>query len=77
MRKAIIIQLLKIEVGGSYSASFLLSNHRQVIPPNTPPMMGITRKNYNCVKAMPPSNNAGPELRAGFTEVLVTGMLIR
>jgi hypothetical protein len=27
--------------------------------------------------AQPPANSAGPVLRAGFTDVLVTGMLIR
>jgi hypothetical protein len=27
--------------------------------------------------AQPPTNNAGPVLRAGFTDVLVTGMLTR
>ncbi len=32
---------------------------------------------HSCANAQPPTISAGPVLRAGFTEVLVTGMLIR
>jgi hypothetical protein len=39
--------------------------------------MGATQKSHSCPIAQPPTNIAGPVLRAGFTEVLVTGMLIK
>src|SRR5215469_12815542 len=39
--------------------------------------MGANQNNHSCASAQPPTNNAGPVLRAGFTEVLVTGMLIK
>ena len=42
-----------------------------------PPRMGANQNSHNCCSASPPTTNAGPVLRAGFTEVLVTGMLIR
>jgi hypothetical protein len=29
---------------------------------------------YNCAKASPPANNAGPVDQAGFTETLVIGI---
>lgn len=38
--------------------------------------MGIAQKIRDCAKARSPTNTATPVLRAGFTEVLVTGMLI-
>jgi len=47
------------------------------MPPNTPPTIGATQNNHNWLKAQPPTNNAGPVLLAGFTDVFVTGMLIR
>ena len=34
-------------------------------------------KTQSCSSAQPPANTAGPKLRAGFTEVFVTGMLMR
>lgn len=40
-------------------------------------MRGATQNNHNCPNAQPPANKAGPVLRAGLTEVLVTGMLMR
>ncbi|MCY1250766.1 hypothetical protein D9M72_644350 [compost metagenome] len=46
-------------------------------PPITAPISGATQNNHSCCSAQPPTNNAGPVLRAGLTEVLVTGMEIR
>ena len=40
-------------------------------------MMGATQKSHSCSIAQPPTKTAGPVLRAGFTEVFVTGMLMR
>jgi len=39
--------------------------------------MGATQKAHNCASAQPPTNSAGPVLRAGFTDVFVTGMLTK
>ena len=39
--------------------------------------MGASQNSQSCSIAHPPTNSAGPVLRAGLTEVLVTGMLIR
>ena len=41
------------------------------------PTIGATQNSHSCSSAQPPTNSAGPVLRAGFTEVLVTGMLTR
>lgn len=51
--------------------------YRYTSPPMMPPMIGITQKNHNWSTAQPCWNKATPVERAGFTEVLVTGMLIR
>ena len=40
------------------------------------PTIGATQKSQSCSIAQPPTKSAGPVLRAGFTDVLVTGMLI-
>ena len=40
-------------------------------------MIGITQNAHSCAIAQPPTKIAGPVLRAGFTDVLVTGMLMR
>ena len=37
--------------------------------------MGITQDIQSCDNAHPPTNTAGPVLRAGFTDVVVTGIL--
>ena len=42
-----------------------------------PPTIGKTMNTQSCASAQPPTNSAGASERAGFTEVLVTGMLIR
>ena len=40
-------------------------------------MSGAAQNSQSCETAQSPTNNATPVLRAGFTEVLVTGMLMR
>jgi len=42
-----------------------------------PPMIGITQKKHSWSSASPPWKIATPVEHAGFTEVWVTGMLIR
>src|SRR5262249_11895402 len=41
------------------------------------PAIGATQNSHSCASAQPPTSKAGPVLRAGFTDVLVTGMLTR
>jgi hypothetical protein len=41
------------------------------------PTIGAAQNAQSCVSAQSPTNTATTVLRAGFTEVLVTGMLIR
>jgi len=43
----------------------------------TAPPIGTTQNSQSCEIAQPPTNSAGPVLRAGFTDVFVTVMLIR
>src|SRR5574344_1953465 len=40
-------------------------------------MIGATQKSQSCFTAMPPTNTATAVERAGFTDVFVTGMLMR
>ena len=40
-------------------------------------MIGATQKSHSWERAQPPTKIAGPMLRAGLTDVFVTGMLIR
>ena len=47
------------------------------MPASAAPTSGATQNSHNCASAQPPTMSAGPVLRAGFTEVLVTGMLMR
>ena len=42
-----------------------------------PPTSGATQNIHSWESAQPPANTAVAVLRAGFTEVLVTGMLTR
>ena len=58
---------------GTVGAEELVGDAR---PPRRP-AAGATQNSQSCSSAQPPTNSAGPVLRAGFTEVLVTGMLIR
>ena len=46
-------------------------------PATAAPTIGATQKSHSCESAQPPTKIAGPVLRAGFTDVLVTGMLTR
>jgi hypothetical protein len=46
-------------------------------PARIAPAIGATQNSHNCSKAQPPAKSAGPVLRAGFTEVLVTGIPTR
>jgi len=41
------------------------------------PTIGAIQNNHNCSMAQPPANIAWLVLLAGFTEVLVTGILIK
>src|SRR5690606_32123432 len=41
------------------------------------PKIGAIQNNHNCPKAQSPTNSAWLVLRAGLTEVFVTGILIR
>ena len=41
------------------------------------PTIGASQNNQSCSTAHPPTNSAGPVLRAGFTDRLVTGIPIR
>ena len=50
---------------------------RYTTAPSTAPAIGATQNSHSCAIAQPPTNSATPVLRAGFTDVLVTGMLIR
>jgi hypothetical protein len=52
-------------------------SQRYIKPPAAPPINGATQNNQSCDSAQPPTKSAGPVLRAGFTEVLVTWMLIK
>ncbi len=38
------------------------------------PMIGATQNSQSCSTAHPPTNTAGPVLRAGFTDRFVTGI---
>ena len=52
-------------------------SQRYSSPPAAPPTSGATQNSHSCASAQSPTKSAGPVLRAGFTEVLVTGMLMR
>lgn len=41
------------------------------------PTMGATQNSHSWPRAQSPTKKATPVLRAGLTEVLVTGMLMR
>ena len=43
----------------------------------TAPTMGATKKSQSWERALPPEIRAGPRLRAGLTEVPVTGIVTR
>src|SRR3954469_20008196 len=52
-------------------------SQRQRTPPAAPPRRGATQNSQSCASAQPPTNTAGPVLRAGLTDKLVTGMPMR
>src|SRR5512139_1488776 len=56
---------------------FSLPSQRYTTPARMAPAIGATQNSQSCCSAQPPTTSAGPVLRAGFTEVLVTGMLTR
>ncbi len=64
-----------------FNDQFVLLSSRKTldtIPARTAPVTGARIKSHNCCKAQWPSaNKAWLILLAGFTEVLVTGILIR
>jgi hypothetical protein len=55
----------------------LLPKKRYTIQSRTAPIIGATQKSQSCEIAHPPPYSATPILRAGFTEVLVIGILTR
>src|SRR5437762_14359471 len=59
--------------GSARNSSTLLYSH----PAARAPTIGATQSTHNCARAQPPTNRAGTVLRAGFTDVPVTGMLMR
>ncbi|KAG0752546.1 hypothetical protein G6F22_021826 [Rhizopus arrhizus] len=68
----------------STTASSELVNLRMIVAskhvamaPMMAPAIGATQNSHNCSIAQPPTNSAGPVERAGFTDVFVTGMLIK
>ena len=46
------------------------------MPATAAPKIGASQNSQSCDKAGAPTNSAGPVLRAGFTDKLVTGMPI-
>src|SRR6185312_3549792 len=50
---------------------------RPITPAISAPSKGATQNSQSWPTYSPPANNAGPVLRAGFTEVFVTGMATR
>ncbi len=59
------------------SVPVLPVSHWYEPPASAAPSSGATQNSYTCCKAVPPTMSAGPSERAGFTDVLVTGMLTR
>jgi len=49
----------------------------QMLDPSSAPATGAIQNSHNCIMAQPPTYTATPVLRAGFTEVFVTGIVIR
>jgi len=63
--------------GSSSAAGVSEARKRWTRPARTAPAIGATQNAHSCLMAQPPTNSAGPVLRAGFTEVFVTGILTR
>ena len=47
---------------------------RLIRPAIAAPRMGASQNSQSCAMYAPPANSAGPVLRAGLTEALVTGI---
>src|SRR6188472_3294100 len=62
-------------IGGSATSASI--SRRWTKPATNAPTIGASQNSHSCDSAQPPTNSAGPVLRAGLTEVLVTGMLTR
>ena len=45
-----------------------------LIADKIPPQIGARINNHNCLIASPPTNRAGPMLRARFADIPVTGI---
>ena len=52
-------------------------SQRYANAPAAPPSSGATQNSQSWAIAQPPTNSAGPVLRAGLTDVLVTGIETR
>lgn len=63
---------LSAACGDHSSESQRLKNPAAIAPTN-----GATQNSHSCSNAQPPTKMAGPVLRAGFTDALVMGMLIK
>ena len=50
---------------------------RWTVAPSSAPSSGATMNSHSCSSAQPPTNSAGPMLRAGLTDRLVIGMPTR
>ena len=63
----------------AYAATAFLGSPtttRYSAPPTRPPTIGMTMNSQSRDRAHPPWKTAGPMLRAGFTEVFVTGAIL-
>ena len=58
----------------AYNASGSSCCQRLITPAIVAPRMGASQNNHSCAIYAPPANRAGPVLRAGLTEALVTGI---
>jgi hypothetical protein len=63
------VSATRTAIRGSEAATILYSNDAIAAP-----MSGATMNSQSWLNAHPPTNTAGPILRAGLTEVLVTGI---
>ena len=65
-------QLFSVHICEDYF--FASSNPFQSTAARIAPKIGATMKSHSCAKASPQTNTAGPKLRAGLTDVPVTGI---
>jgi hypothetical protein len=63
--------------GSGAAGAGLPSSRAYVAPAIIAPATGASQNAHSCSIASIPANSAGPVDRAGFTEVLLTGMLTR